>query len=601
MLRALPLAILACAGLDTLLTRLALPHRAHDLALPLQLLLAWTVFGLLLAPLAALAARRLQAPFTACLGFLAGAVVVHHAAAARVRAGDGAALIAGATLLAAVLVIVAVLLLARLERRLARRRWPGAALLVASLLLLPPADFLRRAPAAPADSPAGEAAGPRPNLLLLIWDTTRADHLQPWGYDREVSPHLATLAERSATWEAAYSASIFTLSSHASMLIGKPPSLHGTTIRHQAVTETSVATRLRQAGYRTGAFVGTSVLAAGRGIERGFDVYDDQVDPALCDSHLWALIHDAQVVAARVLPFLRGNGNPNRPQDFQRPARNVLERALAWIREPDPRPWFAMVNLFDVHWPYLPGKDATALWVRDYAGAVNGYLFRADDYPRGHRPDAADKQHVADLYDAEIWELDAAVDRFLGELLDGPAPPFVLMTSDHGEALGEGDHWSHDELLLAQTRIPMLLFAPGRIEPGQRPGPVSGVDVAATLMDLAGALPLPDILPLSQTLLSEAPPGRILFEDDLDNLNPALDAHAVIRGRLRFTRRDGRETLNDALTDPLDEHDLSAAQPEAAADLRKALEALLSAAKVVEGGGQLENEEVLRQLGYLGH
>jgi len=259
-----------------------------------------------------------------------------------------------------------------------------------------------------------------------------------------------------------------------------------------------------------------------------------------------------------------------------------------------------MVNLFDRHWPYLPSKDATALWVRDYAGPVNGYLFRADDYPPGHRPDAADKQHVADLYDAEMWGLDGAVDRFLGQLLDGPAPPDVLLTADHGEALGEGDHWSHDDLLLAQTHVPMLLLAPGRSEPGRRPGPVSGVDVAATLLDLAGVLTVPDIVPLSQSLLRAPAPGRVLFEDDLDNLSSAQDAHAAIRGRLRLTRRDGRETLNDALTDPLDEHDLAAAQPQEAAELRRALEALLAAAKAVEDG-ELQNQAALSALGYIGH
>jgi arylsulfatase A-like enzyme len=595
--RALPLAILLCAGLDTLLTRLALSHRPHGFALPLQLVLAWAVFGLLMAVPAWLTARKSAAPFAASFGWLAGTIVVHHAAAARVRAGDGPLLIAVATLLAALVVVGSALLLARLERRLAGRRWPGLTLLVVALLLLPPADGLRRPPQPPADAPAAA----RPNLLLLIWDTTRADHLQPWGYNRGITPHLDQLAERSATWEAAYSASVFTLSSHVSMLTGLPPSLHGTTLRHQGVTAESVATQLRKAGYRTGAFVGTSVLDAGRGLERGFDVYDDQVDPALCDSHVWALIHDAQVVAAWLVPALRGNGNPNRPQDFQRPAREVLDAALAWIRQPDPRPWFAMVNLFDAHWPYLPSKDATALWVRHYAGPVNGYLFRADTYPPGHQPDALDKQHVSDLYDAELWELDGAVDRFLGALLNGPAPPDVLLTADHGEALGEGDHWSHDDLLLAQTRVPMLLLAPGRVQPGRREGPVSGVDVAATLLDLAGATPEPGSVSLSRSLLAEPQPGRMLFEDDLDNLLAAQDAHAVIRGRLRLTRRDGRETLNDALHDPLDEHDLSAAQPTEAAELRQALEALLAAAKKVDEGGPLQNPDALRALGYMGN
>jgi len=156
--RALPLAILLCAGLDTLLTRLALAHRPHDVALPLQLLVAWSVFGLLVALPAWLTARWLHAPFAACFGWLAGLVVVHHAAAARVRAADGPVLIAGATLLAALVVVGGVLLLARLERRLAGRRWPAGALLVGSLLLLGPFAMLWRGPSYLARSASSFAA-----------------------------------------------------------------------------------------------------------------------------------------------------------------------------------------------------------------------------------------------------------------------------------------------------------------------------------------------------------------------------------------------------------------------------------------------------------
>jgi hypothetical protein len=111
-----------------------------------------------------------------------------------------------------------------------------------------------------------------------------------------------------------------------------------------------------------------------------------------------------------------------------------------------------MINL-DAHWPYPPSKDATSLWVRDYAGPINGYLFRAN--LAGGHPDAADKQHVRPLRRRAVGAGFGAVDRFPRQALEARRRP-TLFTADHGEALGEGDHWSHDDLLLMETRVPML-------------------------------------------------------------------------------------------------------------------------------------------------
>lgn len=595
MLVPLLLAALSCTAADTFLTRLSLPHRPHDAALPLQLLLGYALLALLATWPARFLARRTRAPFACALACLAGPLALHQALAGPVRSGAGLAALALPLTLAALATLAIAAGIAWIERRAAGRRWPAWLLALAAALLLPPADALSRR-AAPGGPPASG-----PNLLLLVWDTTRADHLVPWGYERETTPRLAALAQRSALWEAAYSASVFTLSSHVSMLTGLPPALHGTSLRRQTVTAPTVAMRLHELGYRTGAFVGTSVLAAGRGLERGFETYDDLVDPPACSSVLWSLVHDVQVLAARLVPALRGNGHPNRPQDFQRPAAEVLASAAEWIARPDPRPWFALVNLFDVHWPYLPGKDAAALWVRPYDGPLNGYLFRADDFPPGHRPDLADKTHIADLYDAEMWELDRAVDEFLAQILARDPQACVLLTSDHGEALGEGDTWSHDELLLMQTRVPLLLHAPGRVAPGRREPPVSGVDVAATLLDLAGSREPLGPVSAGRSLLAEPDPQRILFLQDIDNLVAAKDHHAALRGPFKLKRKDGRETLTEALADPLDARDLSAAHPGEAAALRAALDALLAASAAAGEGEGLQNVEALRALGYLGN
>jgi arylsulfatase A-like enzyme len=592
---ALALAVLLGAALDTLLTRLALAHRPQDWALPLEALMLWAVFGLLLLLPARWTGRRLRAPFAAAFGWMAGAVVVHAVMAGAVRVGSGSAMVALKTLAALAGCAAALLLLAWLERRLKDRRWAAVAIAGAALLLLPPLDALRGSEPPPAPA----AGSTQPNLLFMVWDTTRADHLQPWGYDRAITPQLAALASRAATWDTAWSATVFTLSSHVSMLTGLPSALHGTTLRRQTVTAETVASQLRAAGYRTGAFVGTSVLAAGHGLERGFEVYDDLVDPEICDLRLWALVHDAQVVLAKFIPPLRGNGNPNRPQDFQRPASEVLASALRFIERPDPRPWFAFINLYDAHWPYLPDKDAQALWVRPYSGVLGGYLFRADDFPKGYRPNDADKAHIADLYDAELWQLDRDVDGFLKPALGGARTTDLLLTADHGESLGEADHWSHDALLTQNTHVPLLLLAPG-VPPGPRAEPACGTDVAPTLLDLAGVKA--EALPAcaGRSLLAGPDPRRIVFEDDFDNEFVSLDHHAALRGGLRLLRRDGKDTLHDALRDPENATDVSAAHGAEFAALRAALDAMLASSIAAGAGGPLTNSDALGALGYTG-
>jgi arylsulfatase A-like enzyme len=297
---------------------------------------------------------------------------------------------------------------------------------------------------------------------------------------------------------------------------------------------------------------------------------------------------------------LRGNGNPNRPQDFQRPAQDVLAHALDFIHAPDNRPWFVFINLYDVHWPYVPAKDATALWVRPYSGVLNGYMFRADDYPRGYQPNAEDKAHIADLYDAEMWQLDRDVDGFLKQALSGTRPTSLLLTSDHGESFGEGEHWSHDELLTQNTHVPMLLCAPGRVVPGPSAVPVVGADVAPTLLDLAGVPPLE--LPASGGRSLLAPPlaDRILFENDFDNEHARLDHHAALRSGLRLLRRGDKDTLHDALRDPQNATDIAAEHPGELAALKAALDALLAASTAAGEVRALGNQDALGALGYTG-
>ncbi len=470
-----------------------------------------------------------------------------------------------------------------------------------------------------------EAATPgQPNILLLVWDTTRSGNLTPYGSPRGTTPRLAELAAHSLVFEEARSVSCFTLTSHLSMLTGVYPSHHGASIGrmfYDAQRTPPVTRSLLESGYRTGGFVGTGVLRAETGMDHGFEVFDDRVDPEVCATHAWALVHDAQAVLAHLVPALRSNGRFHVIQDFDRPGEEVLERALAWIEQADERPWFALVNLYDVHWPYLPEEEARGRFVRPYGGSMDGFAFRSDGYPRppegvpmGSLLNEADDRHLEDLYDGELWELDRAVGAFIDALDLARSNTAVVVVSDHGEAFGEGGRYEHSDILEAQVRVPFIVYLPRdgtgpRPPAGTRPGRVSGVDVAATLLGLAG-LPVPDHMRGLNLSAGELPADRPLLVEDRDKLEVDSMHLAYYRGPWKLVQAGlGDEPayeLFDLGRDAAGLVDVAAEHPQVLADLKAEMDAMRGTWDA-DGEGGLESilggrtsNRALQGLGYLG-
>lgn len=458
-----------------------------------------------------------------------------------------------------------------------------------------------------------------PNILVVIWDTARAKSLSFQGAERETTPHLARFAEESMVYGNARSASVFTLSSHLSMLTGVYPSEHGVSLVNQsfdAEATPTVTGVLGRAGYRTGAFLGTDVLRHGTGMEEGFEVYDDTTDPPVTYTRGWAMLHDVQSVLAAKIPALRFNGLPHWIQDFQRPAPPVLDRALAWIENGDPRPWFCFVNLYDVHWPYLPADPFADEWVSDYDGPIDGYLFRSDRFPTNYQLNGKDKAHLTELYEAELAQLDAAVDDFLGRVdLDDPNLA-VVITSDHGEAFGENGRYEHADVLECQVHVPLLIRRPGAppTARGRNDLPVSGIDLAPTLLSLAGFRPevgsgdprLPEFRGVD-LLTGLSDPGRAILVEDRDHMDPDDYAVALYEGPWKLVRRGLQEDedyeLFDIRIDQEDAFDESKYNPEALDRLRTRMLEIRAVwgandADAARSGGQ-DNSAALQALGYV--
>jgi arylsulfatase A-like enzyme len=281
---------------------------------------------------------------------------------------------------------------------------------------------------------------------------------------------------------------------------------------------------------------------------------------------------------------------------------------LAWIRRDDPRPWFCFVNLYDVHWPYVPAADVAGPPVRAYGGPMDGYLFRSDALPAGFEPGPEDDRHVADLYDAEMWDLDRRVDAFLEALDLDRSNTAVLLTSDHGEAFGEGGRYQHEDILEPQVRIPMMIRMPGDRRPrGRRPGPVSGVDVAPTLLAMAG-LPVPEGMHGVDLLSNGDPPSdRVVLVEDRDQPTVVVPRFVIYQGPWKLVRSGQGEhlsvTLVDLGRDPDGLVDVAADHPERRAAMEELLDRTRAPWAGVDSGLSLTglgaSADALSGLGYL--
>jgi arylsulfatase A-like enzyme len=304
----------------------------------------------------------------------------------------------------------------------------------------------------------------QPNVVLVSVDTLRRDAVPGDGAAARELPALAALARGSVRFEHAFAAAAWTLPSHASLLTGSYPHRHGAVHRQATLSRAvpSLPARLAACGYETVAFTDGGFLDASYGFGRGFHRYDD---------------HTAAGVAP--LPWLPHGGRPSVDG-----GTDLFARAIAYLgRRDDRRPLFLFVHSYAVHDYYKQQLDG-----RRESAAVEGHDLGC---LTGERPcPDSDWERLAAQYRSELRRLDggiatllATVDARLGE-----RPTWVVLLSDHGEGLDPANGAPHHGGALEPEvlGVPLLVHAPG-LEPRRLDAPVSLVDVAPTLADLAGA------------------------------------------------------------------------------------------------------------------
>jgi arylsulfatase A-like enzyme len=356
----------------------------------------------------------------------------------------------------------------------ARSSLPALASAVAVLMIVVPAERVYSERAEEASlPPAPENA---PNVLIVVLDTVRADHLSVLGYHRPTTPRLEQAAARGVMFENAFSTSSWTLPAHASLLTGRFPFEHGAELLTYDGRFETLPEALQARGYRTGAFSGnTFYFTRENGFGRGF-LHFDGVARTAADS-LSRPFYGRQLVT--LLEEASRSDLPGRER-----AGEINEGFLAWQQQDSRRPFFAVLNYFDAHAPYLPPHPFRSRFsLRSDPGGILNYV--AD---RENLKNADDQRDETDAYDGAIAYEDAQ----LGFLLDAlrarglEANTLVVLLSDHGEFFGEHELYLHrNALFLAGIRVPLLLLWPGHVPAGTRIAtPVSITDLPATITEL---------------------------------------------------------------------------------------------------------------------
>ena len=270
-----------------------------------------------------------------------------------------------------------------------------------------------------------------PNILLVTIDTLRYDRLGVYSDEHVRTPNIDKIASQSWVFDWAFAHNPVTLPSHANILTGVTPVYHGISDNPGFVLGDgflTLAELLKKQKYDTGAFIASFPLDSRFGLDQGFDVYDDNY----------------------------GTQNVLEIYFIERPAEKVIEPAVDWIAERKQK-WFAWIHLFDPHEPYVP-------------------------------PSPYDKIYIDDPYSGEV----AYIDSQLGILFDflqkngSIENTIIILTSDHGEALGEKGERTHSYFAYNNTiHIPLIFWIPGE-KPKRIAENVSHIDIFPTVCELVG-------------------------------------------------------------------------------------------------------------------
>lgn len=422
-----------------------------------------------------------------------------------------------------------------------------------------------------------------PNIIFIVLDTVRAKSLSLYGYERPTTPNLERFAQNGVIFDRAIAPAPWTLPSHATMFTGR--------WQHEHMADFSaplgnffptIAEVFSSLGYLTAGFVAnTGYCSYESGLQRGFIHYED-----------YALNPETILLSSSVPRRLVGDENIRAYTGFheligRKKAEEINSHFLSWLSQVRERPFFAFLNYFDAHTPYLPPKP--------FDEQFGARLKRGDDRVPKWDWTQENVQAEVNAYDGAIAYLDHELGKLIDQLntrqiLDNT---LVIITSDHGEQIGERNLFDHTNSLYIQTlRVPLVIWYPSKIPQNTRVAQaVSLRDLPRTIFNILGlegdmAIPGNTLSQYWQNAHSSQPNIRTEILSELSKPNVLEDWFPIARGNMKsivndqfhyIRMGDGSEELYNLDEDPDETNNLALQLKDTVlAELRKSLESLLN-------------------------
>lgn len=443
-----------------------------------------------------------------------------------------------------------------------------------------------------------------PNVLVIIVDALRADHLSTYGYGRTTSPYMTELAGRGVLFQNAITTAPWTLPAHASILTGHLPHETGAD-RPDGYLDPSLPTLaevFRARGYRTAAFSANWWFFSRRlGFGRGFLHFEDftSMVSAAAQTNLGQRTQNL-LLKLKILRTPLGRAS----------AEQVSGRMLRWLDQGS-GPFFVVANYMDVHEPYLPPLSCFHRFSKRARPA--GTIFVGN--PRMDHLTRAEVQDEMDAYDASIACFDEQLKALMADLQQRQLMrnTVIVLTADHGEGFGEHGLMSHGNSLYQELiHVPLIITGPGIPEGKVVSRPASLLWLAPTLLALSGGNPGPFSGPTMNGAWSSAvepawpdPVSEVaqLFQDpNAPNYTGAMVSLITPRWHLIVGGKNGEELYACCAAD--DGRNLAAATPAVAQMLKAELQRTETqeAGRRPPGGGPADRERMndyLKALGYV--
>ncbi|RKD98073.1 sulfatase [Halopiger aswanensis] len=448
------------------------------------------------------------------------------------------------------------------------------------------------------------------DVVLVTVDSLRADHVGWHGYERETTPNLDTLADRSHTCTNAFAHACSTRPSFPSILTSSYALMYGGYERISP-ERTLISEVFDEAGYRTAGFHSNLYLSADFDYDRGFDeFYDSKTDPS-ATARLRQFVKDqldsdglVYQTLARAFETAEETAGVNIGSAYVS-ADEITDHALEWAESvADDGPRFLWVHYMDVHHPYVPPERHQRAFRDEPIGERRAIQLRRKMIESPGDVTESELEDIVDLYDAEIRFTDEQISRLIDTVREQWGDVTALVTADHGEEFLDHGQFSHYATFYDEVLHVPLLYDDGSGDGGEHDDLVGLLDVAPTLVESAGLERPPNFYGESlQSLFAGDGWSREHIIGDWENTNSGERRFSYRDREWKYIRTEDGEELYDLTADPDERENVVDTEPEILEHARSVIDdhrQEIAATETDIGDVHMDDtvKERLRDLGY---